>query len=294
MRRCEVLLRIAGRAGLTLGAFLLVIGGPEVSAQSVGERCDRAVRVLVTTTHQVAEVEFVAASCRKQAPAALAAAWERLADGGPAANEALVQASGRHGGPRLHDALIRAAANPAAPTEIRLGALRVLVAELVPHASVSAEWLESAAPGDGLPRSSHVVDAAESPRVRTLARRDLPTLLDRLAASELDAPVRRAAVVLRQAIVLHDPTLARTLEGASAFRAEAGCGDIVRLTTTADVSLPYRVRVEGTGFDRVIWLKPAPPAAPSNITLGLPAGTVTVSVADRTVATLSSRPGPCP
>ena len=69
---------------------------------------------------------------------------------------------------------------------------------------------------------------------------------------------------------------------------------MVHLESSSDVSIPYVVRVEGTAFNRTIWMKPRRNGAPTRIELALPAGVATVTVADRALARLDGSSGRCP
>lgn len=241
-----------------LATLTIALTNTSAAVQSDISPCGRAVRAIQGASPRAEDFDLVAGGCARDAA-------------------------------RVRVEAERTARNAAAERAARLAALRVLVTGVQPDLSLSSQWLATARPGDMLPRSAHhaparAVDAADRDAVRSA--------LDDLSHSEGDTEVRRASLVLRQGLILADPSFA-TVEPSS-VRLIARCGDLVRLETTSEISVPYVVRVEGTTFDRTIWMKPAKSDAPSRIDLALPPGIVTLTVAGRTVTRLEGRPGACP
>ena len=250
---------LSGRR-LLMAALLLAAMSSPALGQAVTSSCGRAISAVQGGSPRTEDIDLIAGACPREAA-------------------------------RIHAQAVQAARDAAAERPLRLAALRVLVTGIRPEVSLSSQWLATARLGDPLPRSMH--GGGVPTLAATSAQREaVQSTLAQLALSDADAEVRRASLVLRQALVYADPTLAAVEP--NSVRLVAGCADRVRLETMSDISVPYVVRVEGTAFDRTIWMKPPRNGEPSRIELALPAGIVTVTVADRAVARLDARPGPCP
>lgn len=251
--------RFVPNAGRLLVAMLSVaLAGTSGAAQSDASPCARLIRTIQGGSPRAEDFDLLADGCAHVATRVLAHAE-------------------------------RVARNAAAERPARLAALRALVVGFRPDLSLSSQWLAEARPGDPLPRSAHGARTlAVEAGVRDAVRSALADLLN----TEGDSVVRRASLVLLQGLIRADDSFASVEPGS--VRLIAQCSDRVRLETTSEISVPYVVRVEGTTFDRTIWMKPAKASAPSQIELALPLGIVTVTVAGRAVARLEGRPGACP
>jgi hypothetical protein len=243
-------------------AFVLVLAFTipltAASAQSDSALCESAVRTAEVTSPRVADLELFTNSCA-------------------------------HHAARLRAVAIRTARTASADQAVRLAALRVLATGIRSELSVSREWLAAAHTGDMIPRSAH---RTSSPAVEAADRDVVWATLSDLAQTATDAEIRKASLVLLQGLVIADPDFARVAPESATLTAR--CGDRVRFETTSEVSVPYVVMVEGTTFQRTIWMKAATASSPSGIDLALPAGAVKVTVAGRDVARLETRRGECP
>lgn len=250
---------LSGRR-LLMAALLLTAMSSPALGQADTSSCGRAISAVRGGSPRAADLDLIADACSRDATA-------------------------------VHAEAVRVARDAAAERPLRLAALRVVILGIRPEASISSRWLSTARLGDPFPSRGHR-DGAPALAATSAHREAVQLTLAEIARSDADAEVRRASLVLRQALVYADPTLAAVEP--NSVRLVAGCADRVRLETMSDISVPYVVRVEGTAFDRTIWMKPPRNGEPSRIELALPAGIVTVTVADRAAARLDARPGPCP
>lgn len=248
----------AGATSALVLVLALTIPRAAASAQSDSAVCDRALRSAEVPSPRAADLDLFTNTCAHQAA-------------------------------RLRTVAIRTARSASADQAARLAALRVLATGIRSELSVSREWLAGAAVGDMMPRSAHRRPLATA----DATDRDVVwgTLSD-LSHTADDSDVRKASLVLLQGLVIADPDFARVAPGAATLTAR--CGDRVRFETTSEISVPYVVRVEGTTFERTIWMKAATAGSPKRIDLALPAGAVNVTVAGRHVARLEARRGDCP
>lgn len=243
---------------LLLAAVLIGAISTVAQGQVESRACTRAFRALQLGSPRTADLDLIAESCPR--------------------GDAQVRAQA-----------LQLAHSAVAALPSRLGALRILVAGILPEAWMSSQWLATARLGDMPPRQMHAPSAIPATAAQ---REEVRSALEVLARSDADAEMRRASLVLLQALIRTFPALA-TIEP-NTVRLFAKCGDIVRFETTADISLPYVVRVEGTAYERTVWMKPVLNGEPSWTQWALPPGIVTISVADVEAARLETRPGPCP
>lgn len=234
----------------------------------------------------------VLAKCPSSGPQALSKLWAAPDLISSVELSSLLSASKALRDNRLYQAALAASRNAGHSLDARLASLELLTAYYDRRLAVTRNYLTSATLGDPIPAQPHAQGLAGDDALPEGRAREIPELLADLAQNETDAVLRGAALRLRQALAYRDPQNIPVREGVVALR--AGCGPRVAVESSADISLPLRVRVLGTPYDETFWLKGLAGSKPSSMLLAPPAGTVVVSIADRELARLTKREAPCP
>ena len=234
-----------------------------------------------------------AARCSASGPGALAEVWKRNGVGSSEARNVLVDATSSLRDTRLFDVIVAVATDGSRHSMDRLAALQVLMryygpsyAPSIDNLRTAPEWSSVARRVDGPLPIDGTSPLGESARPR------IASTLARLAASESDTTVRKAALVLRQTLAFDDPENTPLVPGAIAL--VTGCGNRVTLRSTADVAVEVVLRVLGTTFEKTYGIRAGTQTKPTNRLLGLPSGTVVASYGGREVARLDERNAPCP
>jgi len=193
---------------------------------------------------------------------------------------------------RVYGAVASVATDGARPRDLRLASLSVLSGYYRPDYGPSTTWLSSARIGDPIPsvqdpyKGSGAVPLPDSRLV------DFPAMLFKLSHADADSTVAQAALRLRQDIALSDPE--HTPLTANAVRLVASCRNLLVLQSTLDVTIPVRVRVNGTTTEHVYTLKRWSKGPPVQLTLDLPPGEVVASYGNgHELARLADRRGTC-
>lgn len=230
--------------------------------------------------------------CPARGAGVVAVAWGGTDALAEESRAALVRTSQRLRDERIHAAASRVARDAGRATEMRLAALAVLASYNDSSLGVSAEFLREARVGDPVPA---LVPALATPRGASRLSADhharIRADVDELSRSDRDPAVRRAALVLRQAFAMRHPEQAALEPGA--VRLIAGCGARVTLRSSSDIAIPAVIRVERGRFAHERLIPRAQSGRPVDILLGLPPGTVTVTVGDQVIARLTDRAAPC-
>lgn len=275
-------------ATLFLTVVAVLLGSTRASAQGEPARC-RAVADSLRSSGPTPSRLATLASCPITGGPALGAVWAR--DVGPEQLESLRAASARIHDRALYDALKRVVGTPTRASRDRLAALRVLLTYVDPSYAPSLEFLQGEGDGVIIPRTPHpprVTRGAPLPESRAA---ELQALIFRVATTDADGSVRRAARRVRQAFALSDPHDTPLRAGAITLLPK--CGSRVALETTADVDLSVQLRVLGTGFVHSYDMRAASTERPARRLLSLPAGTVVATFGGREVARLTTRQVPC-
>jgi len=281
------------RGAVQLGVVsVMALSAHALLAQSESPACATAARSIGTKTARAAEIERLG-TCPSSGPDALKAAWQSAGSMAEPELAALVQSSKRTRDARVYGAVSTITADGGRPAELRLASLSVLSTYYRPDLAPSMGWLRSAHVGDPVPAIADgysTPGAVPLPETRSV---DFPALLARLARSDPDSNVAKAALRLRQYMALSDPD--HTPIAANAVRLAAGCRNILTLQSTLDVTIPLRVQIVGTKTEHTYTLKRWVSGPPVQLTLDLPPGPVLVTYGNgHELARLTDRKGPCP
>lgn len=280
------------RRGVGLVFALLIASAADVAAQTEPADCHRIVSAVETAPEVTGAQLGALSACKASAPAALSREWMRTHSRTSEAREALVHASRQIRDRRVQEAVERTAMLSDRETDDRVAALRVLISYYDPSSVPSHAYLTGGQVGDPIPLTTHLSGGTGREPLADGFRQSFLELLASLASSDGDATVRGAALRLRQSLVWRDPE--STPLPANAVTLEAACGSRVNLLSHADVGLPVRVKVLGSGFDHIKYTGPSSGRGPSRQPLGLPAGVVVAYIGTREVARLERRDTPCP
>lgn len=266
--------------------------GSSVAAGQAGEPgwCKEASAKAGARGAAVGDIQRLAA-CGISGPEAVAGLWRQA----PIATDVdlLAGVSGALRDERVYLAVSQVAASTSRPAAERLQALRVLYALLgngdLPRYEALLRPRIGGMPYDVETESSpHRRRGVPVERPLDEARvAQLPSLLYQLATSDGDPLVRGAAARLRQAIARTDPDNTPLPPGVIHIAAE--CRGVVALWSTADIFLPVRIQVPGTGFERAQGL-PGEWADPhARARFRAPDGVVVVTFGSRELVRLTDR-----
>ena len=227
-------------------------------------------------------------------PAAVARAWLQ---GVSSTTDLAALVRSSKSSPQVYDAVLEVARNTAQPRPNRLGALQAIMAMHNPRLEAEPAWLLAARVGDLIPVSGHSSGPSSAPPSHVT---DVPELLARLSWDDRDSTVRHAAQVLRQSLELSNPGHSPLRPGAITLK--AGCGGLVTLTNSENITLPLHVSFGVSSQSRELWLMGtantltgAATRRPAGHPMHPPAGPVAVMYGGQQVARLTERPNlPCP
>jgi hypothetical protein len=193
---------------------------------------------------------------------------------------------------RLYDAVLGVARSPVQATTVRLAALRVLMAYYSLGLDPNETWLRTSTLGDPIPVAMDQAAVTGANPLPPSLVTNMPSLMADLAHSD-DPVVAGAALRLRQSLASDDPE--HTPVQPNAVRLIAKCGNSVVLQSTLDVTLPLRVQVLGSSFEKTVSPRAWSGGRPMEIPMLLPPGTVVVSYGSgHELARLTSRNAACP
>lgn len=277
---------------VVLGATAFAVGHAQsVLAQTEPAACVEARTGALATPPKVRAVESLA-RCPSTGPATLAQLWTRKGPRDEVQRSALVAASGAVRDARVFQELLRVARTGELPLPDRLASLRALLRLYDRTYSLSEDYLIADVPRSTLPRTTDAAEQIEgsSPLPRDY-RLQVGSELARLASADGNQAMRKAALRLRQALAFADP--ASTPIAAGTVTLVAACRNAVKLRSVADIDIPVQVHVLGSANGYRNGIKAARPAAPAEVLLAFPAGTVVATYGGREIARLTDRSGQC-
>lgn len=271
--------------GAVLAALVAVGGGPPLTAQPEPATCARNAAAAMAPGAALRALHI--GPCPESRPQMLLTLWARS----PLPTDEreinlLVKETGQTRDERVYAAVMAVATSPARPTADRLQALRVLYYYHVPP------WMPLTEDLTRTTRPYYVSEGSSPHDTRYAVTRpfppgrtaEYPGLLYRLSTDDPDPLIRLASARLRQTLVYRDPINTPIPPGAIRLVAP-GCGGVVQIQSTADISLEVRLRVLGTTYDRVV---------PASGGYRLPPGVVVADLGGRELARLVDRGPPCP
>lgn len=278
------------RACAVASSFVALFIARQSHAQSEPSDCIVAARAAERGEATKDDVGRLA-RCPVTGPAALSKVWSDPALSARIGTTLLVRAATDLPDARLFRAVLAVGGDRSKASATRLAALEVLVSYYDPRFAASAQYLNEGKIGDPIPMRAFHPPTAGAEALPMDRANEIHSLLVNLV-QDSDGVVRNAALRVRQGLAYVDPEHTPVAQGVITLL--AGCGPRVTLRSSADISLPLRVRVLESSYDQVLWLKGLVDGQPSKLLLGLPKGAVVVTVGGNEVARLTRREGPCP
>lgn len=258
------------------------------SAQSEAAQCSAGARHVSEGRSELAIGKLE--KCATAGPDAVSRGWARTTNHDEKDVEALAALSKVLRDGRVYGAAFAVAEDASRPTSQRLAALEVLVSHYKPGLWASRDYLTTSAIGDPIPHVMHQVTRTGSTPLPQSRAADLPTLFAKLSKGDPDPTIRGAAQRLRAAFAHREPSHTPLEPGS--VRLE-GCGAIVVLKWTTDITISLRVRVLGTDVDNTYTPNATSRQNPKQVSLSLPDGIVVAYFGNREVARLEDRTSGC-